>query len=140
ETTSEIALFVERSPARLFGVTGTKGKSTTATLLANMLTAAGVRAHLGGNVGRSLLGALPRIRPSDAVVLELSSFQLHALRGTGFRPSVAVVTNLFPDHLDRHGTFEAYARAKCVLLESQQEEDVAVLPAGDSATAAAGFE
>jgi len=139
EVTSEIRLFLERVPATVLGVTGTKGKSTTATLLSNMVRASGVRAHLGGNVGRSLLNELPRIAHGDAVVLELSSFQLHALRGLGFAPRVAVVTNLFPDHLDRHGTFEHYGLAKRVLLESQAEDDVAVLPAHDEALERLGF-
>jgi UDP-N-acetylmuramoylalanine--D-glutamate ligase len=138
-TTTEICLFVARASATVFGVTGTKGKSTTATLLANMLAAAGWKAHLGGNVGRSLLAALPRIEPSHAVVLELSSFQLWWLRRTAFAPRVAVVTNLFPDHLDRHGTFAAYAAAKRAILESQGPDDVAVLPAQEPSIAKEGF-
>src|SRR5262249_37515205 len=129
----------ERCRGVVAGVTGTKGKSTTATLLASMVAASGVRTHLGGNVGRSLLNTASRIEPSDVVVLELSSFQLEALAGTGFRPRVAVVTTLFPDHLDRHGTFEAYAAAKRVLLEAQEPSDVAVLPARDEALEKAGF-
>jgi hypothetical protein len=103
-TTSEIALFTARVRAPVLGVTGTKGKSTTSTLLAAMLTASGRRTHLGGNVGRSLLNDLDAIGPDDAVVLELSSFQLFGLARTGFRPAVAVVTNLLsrPPRPPRH--------------------------------------
>jgi UDP-N-acetylmuramoylalanine--D-glutamate ligase len=119
-------------------VTGTKGKSTTSTLLARMLTASGVRTHLAGNVGRSLLNE--RVEPTDAVVLELSSFQLHWLRRDRFAPRVAVVTSLFRDHVDRHGSFEAYAEAKRAILDFQGPADVAVLPVGDAAMRAAGFE
>lgn len=137
--TSEIELFVARVPAPVLAVTGTKGKSTTATLLAAMVSASGVRTHLGGNVGRSLLNELPRIRRDDAVVLELSSFQLVGLGRTGFRPAVAVVTNLFPDHLDRHGTMAHYAASKRAVLDAQRETDVAVLPHHDPTLASFGF-
>lgn len=140
ETTSEIELFVARVPCPVLGVTGTKGKSTTSTLLANMLRAGGFRTHLGGNVGHSLLNELARMRPTDRVVLELSSFQLHDLARIGFRPSIAVVTNLFPDHLDRHGTFDHYAASKRAILDRQTADDVAVLPGDDAALRAHGFE
>ncbi len=138
--TSEIELFAARVPCPVLGVTGTKGKSTTSTILANMLRAAGLRTHLGGNVGHSLLNELDRMRPTDRVVLELSSFQLHDLARIGFRPSIAVVTNLFPDHLDRHGTFDHYAASKLAILTAQTEDDVAVLPGDDAAVRAHGFE
>jgi UDP-N-acetylmuramoylalanine--D-glutamate ligase len=104
-----------------------------------MLAATGRRTHFGGNVGRPLIGEAERIGRDDAVVLELSSFQCHWLRGVGFRPRVAVVTNLFPDHLDRHGTMEHYAASKRALLDFQTEDDVAVLPERDAALEAAGF-
>ncbi len=137
--TTEVGLLVERLRAPVLAVTGTKGKSSTATMLANMLVASGARAHLGGNVGRSLLNDLPRIGAADLVVLELSSFQLHWLRRARFAPRVAVVTNLFPDHVERHGTFEAYGLAKRAVLEFQGPDDVAVLPARDEALDALGF-
>jgi UDP-N-acetylmuramoylalanine--D-glutamate ligase len=137
--TTEICLVAARLSAPVLAVTGTKGKSTTAALLAGMLAATGRRTHFGGNVGRPLIGEVDRIAPQDAVVLELSSFQCHWLRRVAFRPRVAVVTNLFPDHLDRHGTMEHYAASKRALLERQTEDDVAVLPACDEALEAAGF-
>jgi UDP-N-acetylmuramoylalanine--D-glutamate ligase len=139
EVTTEIRLFLERVPAFVLGVTGTKGKSTTSALLASMLAASGRRVHLGGNVGRALVGRLDEIRPDDLVVLELSSFQLWWLRGTGLAPRVALLTNLFPDHLDRHGTLAEYAAAKRVMFDQQRPGDVAVLPADDEAVAAHGF-
>ena len=114
--TSEVELFLERSPARTIGVTGSNGKSTTATLLAGMLGAAGRRTWLGGNIGRSLLGELDRITREDWVVLELSSFQLAHLSDAAPLPQIAVITNCTPNHLDWHGDFAAYVAAKRRLL------------------------
>lgn len=137
--TTEMNLFLERVRGRVLGVTGTKGKSTTATLLAAMLAAAGRRVHLGGNVGRSLLARLGEIGPDDLVVLELSSFQLWWARRLGRAFPVAVLTNLFPDHIERHGTLAEYAAAKRALFEFQGPGDAAVLPADDATVAAHGF-
>jgi UDP-N-acetylmuramoylalanine--D-glutamate ligase len=137
--TTEINLFLARTRAFVLGVTGTKGKSTTSSILATLLSAGGRRTHLGGNVGRSLLASVDALGPEDCVVLELSSFQLwwtHRLRRS---PRVAVVTNLFGDHLDRHGTMEHYLASKRAILDYQGPEDAAVLPADDPAVAAAGF-
>jgi len=137
--TTETNLFLERVPAPVWGVTGTKGKSTTVGLLARMLEAAGRTVHMGGNVGRALVARVDAIRPDDVVVLELSSFQLHWTRRIARSPHVTVVTNLFGDHLDRHGTFEHYAAAKRAALDFQGPDDVAVLPANDPDVAAAGY-
>ncbi len=126
--TTEIQLFCERCPGRIVGVTGSNGKSTTAAWTAQLLRCAGVGGRLGGNIGRSLLFELDSIRPQEWVVLELSSFQLALLDRCRFRPEVAVVTNLSPNHLDRHGTVSAYRRAKASLLRWQQAGDAAVLP------------
>jgi UDP-N-acetylmuramoylalanine--D-glutamate ligase len=139
-TTTEVCLLAARLSAPVLAVTGTKGKSTTAALLSGMVAATGRRTWFGGNVGRPLIGEAERIGPDDAVVLELSSFQCRWLARERFRPRVALVTNLFPDHLDRHGTMEHYAASKRSLLEFQTEDDVAVLPARDEALAAFGFE
>lgn len=137
--TTEMNLFLERVRAPVLGVTGTKGKSTTVTLLAGMLEAAGRTVHLGGNVGRSLIARVDEIAPSDLVVLELSSFQLYWTRRIGRAPHLTLVTNLFGDHLDRHGTFEHYAASKRAALDAQGPDDVAVLPADDPDVGAAGF-
>lgn len=143
EATTEINLFLARVRAPVLGVTGTKGKSTTSSLLAAMLSAAvagsGRAVHLGGNVGRSLLNHLPGIQPHDLVVLELSSFQLWWMRREGRAPHIALVTNLFPDHLDRHGTMAGYAAAKRAMFELQRPQDVAVVPADDPTLRQHGF-
>ena len=137
--TTEINVVLARCPAPIYAVTGTKGKSTTSTLLAHMLEARGFTVHLGGNVGRSLVAQLDDIEPEHRVVLELSSFQLHHAHALGRSPHVSVVTNLLSDHLDRHGTQQAYAYAKRAALDYQREDDVAVLPADDEAVRAAGW-
>jgi UDP-N-acetylmuramoylalanine--D-glutamate ligase len=124
--TSEIRLFIERCPARIVGVTGTKGKSTTTALLGQMLGQKHVT-HVGGNIGGSLLFELPNIRADDLVVLELSSFMLEYLAEAKWSPHAAVVTMIAADHLDRHGTKEAYVEAKLNLVRFQRAEDVAVL-------------
>jgi UDP-N-acetylmuramoylalanine--D-glutamate ligase len=125
--TTEIRLFVERLRARrVVGVTGTKGKSTTTSMLAAMLA----RKHktwVGGNIGKSLLEDLPNIAEGDVVVLELSSFMLEHLRPMRWSPHVAVVTMVAQDHLDWHGSLEAYVDAKRVLLAFQKPTDFAVL-------------
>lgn len=127
--TTEIQLFIERCPARILGVTGTKGKSTTTALLGRML-ATKHAVHVGGNIGRPLLLDLPKIRQSDLVVLELSSFMLEYLRGLAWSPHVAVVTMLATDHVDWHGSAAAYLDAKKTILKHQRPKDFAVLPNG----------
>ena len=138
-TTTEAAIALGRAPAPVYGVTGTKGKSTTATLLARMLEAAGHRVHLGGNIGRPLVGVLDDIQADDRIVLELSSFQLWWARRAGISPHVTLVTNLFADHLDRHGDMAAYAEAKRAALDFQSADDLAVLPAADARVREAGW-
>jgi len=107
----------------IVAVTGTNGKSTTVRLIEAMLNAAGRRAEAAGNVGTPAL-SLPG-KPLDVAVLEVSSFQLETIES--FRPQVAVVLNITPDHLDRHGDLEGYCEAKRRILENQGPEDVAVL-------------
>lgn len=124
--TSEIDLFLERCPATVIGVTGSNGKSTTAAMIADILKA-GRRTWLGGNIGRSLLGDLPDIAPADYVVLELSSFQLDWLGPDARWPQVVVITNCTPNHLDWHGTLDAYIGAKQRLLRHQTTDAAAIL-------------
>ncbi len=128
--TSEIELLVERLPsrARTIGVTGSAGKSTTATLIAEGLRAVGETVHLGGNIGGSLLTELENIKPTDRVVLELSSAQLWWLARSNWSPAIAVVTNLAPNHLDWHADFAHYEKAKQQILKDQLKTDIAVLP------------
>jgi UDP-N-acetylmuramoylalanine--D-glutamate ligase len=125
---SEVELFFERCPAPITGVTGSAGKTTTTTLLGRMLEQSGRRVFVGGNIGIPLLGALPRLTASDAVIMELSSFQLQPMRRS---PHGAVVTNLTPNHLDRHGSMQEYAEAKRQIVAHQQPADWAVLNAAD---------
>ncbi len=133
--TSEIELFLRQCPAMAIGVTGSNGKSTTCSMLAAMFTADGRRAWLGGNIGKSLLGALSQIAADDWVVLELSSFQLAHLSHQAPRPQIAVVTNFAPNHLDWHGHLDDYRRAKQRIVREQPPAGLAVLnPHDDQVT------
>lgn len=130
--TTEMNLFWQLNPGKVIAVTGSNGKSTTTALIHTLLEADGKRAWLGGNIGRSLLPMVDRIQPDDWVVLELSSFQLERLSWLCARPDIAVVTNFSANHLDWHGSLEAYATAKQAILRWQLEEDRAVLNGNDS--------
>ncbi|TVQ52086.1 MAG: UDP-N-acetylmuramoyl-L-alanine--D-glutamate ligase [Phycisphaerales bacterium] len=129
--TTEMRLLVERLPReRVIGITGTAGKSTTAAMIHHALRRANLHSHLGGNIGGSLLASLETIQPADWIVLELSSFMLWWLgEGVGHRnatawsPHIAVLTNLSPNHLDWHGTFEDYAAAKENIFAAQTRDD-----------------
>jgi UDP-N-acetylmuramoylalanine--D-glutamate ligase len=124
--TTEIVLFAERCAARVIAVTGTKGKSTTTALLGEMLKTR-MTTYVGGNLGVSLLPILPKITPTDVVVLELSSFMLHYLGVRKWSPHIAVVTMLAADHLDWHGNTETYLDAKRQILAHQTASNFAVL-------------
>ena len=125
--TSETELFLDACRGKVIGVTGTVGKSTTAAMTAALLQAGGRRTWLGGNIGHSLLADLPQIREDHFVVLELSSFQLHWLGDEARWPSMAVVTNCLPNHLDWHDTWEHYVEAKQRLIRRMPAHGVAVL-------------
>jgi UDP-N-acetylmuramoylalanine--D-glutamate ligase len=120
---SELELGARLLGNPIVGVTGTNGKTTTSELLGVMLGA-----PVAGNVGRALCELDGRIEPGEVVVCEVSSFQLEDIHE--FRPHVAVLLNLEPDHLDRHGSIDAYRAAKLRIFENQGENDVAVVPAG----------
>lgn len=127
-------LFFELCRAPIVGITGSAGKTTTTTLIGEMLkTDRRRKTWVGGNIGRPLIEEVDDIRAGDWVVLELSSFQLEHLHRS---PHVAVVTNVRPNHLDRHGTFEAYRDAKANILRHQSADDVAVLNWDDPETRA----
>jgi UDP-N-acetylmuramoylalanine--D-glutamate ligase len=130
--TSEIEVFLRACPAEIIGVTGSNGKSTTCSMIADILSAAGRRTWLGGNIGRSLLAELGEIRKQDWVVLELSSFQLAHLSHDVPLPRYAVVTNCTPNHLDWHGEFSDYVQAKQRLIQEAPADAVAVLNASDA--------
>ena len=136
---TEMNLFFKLCRARtIAGVTGSNGKTTTTALLAELLKRGPAKSWLGGNIGRSLLEETESIAPEDVVILELSSFQLENLDVLKRSPTVSVVMNLTPNHLDRHGTMEAYAAAKRVIVKHQGPGDVRVLNADDPVVA--GFE
>ena len=124
---SELNLFVRQCAGRIVGITGSAGKTTTTSLLGSILQTHDARTLVGGNIGGSLLSRLSDIEPDSPVVLEISSFQLEHLDWLGYSPPLAVVLNLAPNHLDRHGTMAAYQAAKEVILAHQTPDDVAVL-------------
>ncbi|GAA2756943.1 UDP-N-acetylmuramoyl-L-alanine--D-glutamate ligase [Actinopolymorpha rutila] len=129
---TELNLFVKLCPARtVYGVTGSNGKTTTTTLIGRILASGPRRVWVGGNLGVSLLDHLDEIGPDDIVVLELSSFQLQRLAPLRWSPQVSVVTNITPNHLDRHGTMARYVEAKQTIVRHQREGDVRVLNADD---------
>lgn len=125
----EIASDWLRGP--VIGITGTNGKTTTTSLLGHILTSAGWRTQTGGNLGTPVLAMVDPSSDETWNVLELSSFQLEA--ATRFHVHIAVVLNVTPDHLDRHGTFEAYVAAKQHIFQAQSAGDYAVLNAADPA-------
>lgn len=130
---TEMGLFFRLCPAPIVGVTGTKGKSTTFTLIRQILETGPTRVVAGGNIGTSVIDLLGTIGSDDVVLLELSSFQLATL---GRSPHVAVVTNVLEDHLDFHGTRDAYVAAKRNIVAWQGPRDLAVLNLDDPTTVA----
>jgi UDP-N-acetylmuramoylalanine--D-glutamate ligase len=126
----EIELAAQFLPGPIVAITGSNGKTTTTTLTGEIMTASGFPALVGGNIGTPAISLAERAKPGTVIVLEISSFQLETIQS--FRPKVAVVLNVTPDHLDRHRTFEIYAAAKTRIFENQQSEDCAVLNADDS--------
>jgi UDP-N-acetylmuramoylalanine--D-glutamate ligase len=126
----ELAAWFLRGP--VIGITGTNGKTTTTVLTGHLLRSAGIPVQVGGNTGMGFPAASALVatsRPEQWNVLELSSYQLETIER--FRASIAVGLNVTPDHLDRHGSFEAYAAAKARLFETQTEDGYAVLNADD---------
>ena len=124
ELTSEMELFMKLCPCRIFAVTGSDGKTTTTTIISELLKAQGYTVHLGGNIGRPLLCDVDDMKASDVAVLELSSFQLHSMV---CKPDVAVITNISPNHLDKHKDYQDYIDAKSSIFAYQDEHDRLVL-------------
>jgi len=122
-------IFMEVVPCKTIGITGSAGKTTTTTLVGRMAkNAYGDRAYVGGNIGDPLINYVDDMQADDVAILELSSFQLDQMI---ISPNIAAILNITPNHLDRHGTMEAYTAAKARLLEFQSDEDVAVLGRDD---------
>lgn len=124
EFTSQIELFFDLCPCKIIGVTGTKGKGTTSTLIYQMLKNAGKDAYLGGNIGVPAVSFLDKLTESSIVVLELSSFQLQVLKKS---PHIAVVLNITSEHLDYHKDTEEYRNAKKNIVLFQTKDDFAVI-------------
>ena len=131
--TSEMETFFDLCPCRIYGVTGSDGKTTTTTLISEMLAKTGCRVYKGGNIGKALLPLIETIREEDAAVVELSSFQLISMRRS---PDVAVITNISPNHLDVHGTMEEYIGCKVNLIAHQNAYSKTVLNLDNAQTAA----
>src|SRR5437870_483541 len=125
----EIELAAQFLPGRIVAITGSNGKTTTTTLTGEILTAGGLPTLVGENIGTPAISLVERAKPDHIIVLEVSSFQLETIQT--FRPKMAVILNITPDHLDRHRTFAAYAGAKARIFENQQADDFAVLNADD---------
>lgn len=121
---NDIEIFFDLCPAKIVGVTGTKGKSTTATLIYSFLKEKYPNVFLAGNIGITPLEIISKITKDGLVVLELSSFELEELKKS---PHVAVITNLFPDHLNRYKSFNDYVEAKKSIFKYQNKEDFLVL-------------
>ena len=132
----EIELAAQFLPGPIVAITGSNGKTTTTTLTGEILTAAGLPTLVGGNIGTPAISLAGRANPETVIVLEISSFQLETIQT--FRPKIAVVLNVTPDHLDRHRTFEVYVDAKARIFENQQDTDFAVLNADDPTCATLG--
>ena len=124
EVTSEMGLFFRLCPCTIIAVTGSDGKTTTTTLISEMLKAAGKRVWLGGNIGTPLLPLCPQMEQTDYAVVELSSFQLLDMQAS---PHVAVITNLSPNHLDVHKDMAEYVWAKQNIYRYQSTEDILIL-------------
>jgi UDP-N-acetylmuramoylalanine--D-glutamate ligase len=125
----EIELAAQFLPGPIVAITGSNGKTTTTTLTGEILTAGGVPALVGGNIGTPAISLVEQAKPETVIVLEVSSFQLETIQQ--FRSKVAVVLNVTPDHLDRHKTFEIYVDAKARIFENQRGDDFAVLNEDD---------
>ena len=122
--TTEVELFMKMCPAEIIGVTGSDGKTTTTTLISEILKKAGYNCYVGGNIGTPLFTKLNEIMPDDKVVLELSSFQL---MGMEVSPNISVITNITPNHLNVHKDYEEYIEAKKNIFKYQDRDGIVIL-------------
>jgi UDP-N-acetylmuramoylalanine--D-glutamate ligase len=132
----EIELSARYLQGQIIAITGSNGKTTTTTLTGEVIAAGGRKALVGGNIGTPAITFVEQSSPETWVVLEISSFQLETIET--FRPHIAAILNVTPDHLDRHGSMENYIAAKARIFENQSERDFAVLNADDATTASMG--
>ncbi len=122
--TTEIEMLMEMAPCKIIGVTGSDGKTTTTSLIYEIVKRAGITVHLGGNIGYPLFTKLAQINEDDVIVLELSSFQLMNMTVS---PDIAVITNISPNHLNIHKDYEEYIEAKKNIFKNQKENGILVL-------------
>jgi len=137
EITSEMELFFKLCPCKIIAVTGSDGKTTTTTLIGEMLKKEGYTCHIGGNIGKPLIGEVEKMTEKDIAVLELSSFQLFSMRQS---PDIAVITNVTPNHLDWHKDFDEYIEAKKNIMKFQTENGVLVTNSANEITKKIGNE
>lgn len=130
--TSDLEMFFDYCDCPIYGVTGSEGKTTTTTLISELLRKQGKLVHLGGNIGKSLFAEIETVSRTDTAVVELSSFQLLSMRSS---PDVAVLTNITPNHLDVHGTMDEYIEAKKNIFLHQSAFGRCVLNADNEITA-----
>lgn len=122
--TSEIEMVLKLAPCKIIGITGTEGKTTTTSIVYEIAKKAGYNCFLGGNIGKPIFTQIEKMKPEDLVILELSSFQLMNMKVS---PNISAVTNMFPDHLDKHKSLEEYRQAKKSIFLNQSENDILVL-------------
>jgi UDP-N-acetylmuramoylalanine--D-glutamate ligase len=130
----EVELAAQFLTGPIIAITGANGKTTTTTLAGEIISAGKLPTLVGGNIGTPAITFVDRATPNTWTVLEVSSFQLETI--VSFRPRIAVILNITPDHLDRHKTFDNYVNAKARIFENQQSQDFTVLNADDPTTAA----
>jgi UDP-N-acetylmuramoylalanine--D-glutamate ligase len=129
---NDAQIFMEMVPCKTIGITGSAGKTTTTTLVGRICRAGAMpdqKVWVGGNIGTPLISYIDQIKPTDLVILELSSFQLELMSSS---PNISAILNITPNHLDRHGTMDAYKAAKRRILDFQKPDDVAVLCRDDA--------
>lgn len=124
---TDLTLFLRRSKAKIIGVSGTRGKSTTTSLIYHLVKGSRPNVYLAGNIGVSPLLLKPQPDRHSLVILELSSWMLEGLSRIKYSPPLAVLTNVYPDHLDRYSTMAAYRRAKGLLFKYQQKGSTAIV-------------
>jgi len=122
--TSEIEMVLKLAPCKVIGVTGTEGKTTTTSIIYEIVKKAGYKCFLGGNIGKPIFTNINEMKPKDVVILELSSFQLMNM---DISPNISVVTNIYPDHLNVHKSYEEYQEAKKNIFKHQNENGITVL-------------
>ena len=122
--TTEIEMVLKLTPSKVIGITGTEGKTTTTSIVYEIIKQAGYKCFLGGNIGKPIFTEVENMRPEDVIVLELSSFQLTAM---DVSPHISVVTNIFPDHLNVHSSYEEYREEKKNIFKHQDDKGIVIL-------------